>query len=179
QVVHLARLTERSGGRGEADAVVSSRRGGELDPRLCDLWLAHSDELLALAGGESTWERALAAEPAPTRLVAPSHLEPVVEAFADFVDLKVSPAVGHSRRVSNLAAAAGTRLGLGQEATAELRRAGLVHDLGVVSVPERILGKPGPLTRPEWERVRLHAYYTSRVLTVTPALRELGELAAM
>lgn len=45
-----------------------------------------------------------------------------------------------------------------------MRAAALFHDLGRVSVPNGIWEKPGPLTVGEWERVRLHSYYTERVL---------------
>jgi DNA-binding CsgD family transcriptional regulator len=58
-----------------------------------------------------------------------------------------------------------------------LRRAALVHDLGRAGVPNGIWDKPGALTRAEWERVRLHPYYTERVLSHAPALAPLAALA--
>ena len=45
-----------------------------------------------------------------------------------------------------------------------LRRAGLLHDIGRVGVSAGIWGKPGALSEREWEQVRLHPYYTERVL---------------
>jgi HD-GYP domain-containing protein (c-di-GMP phosphodiesterase class II) len=59
-----------------------------------------------------------------------------------------------------------------------LRRAGLVHDLGRVSVSAAVWGKEGALTRDEWEKVRLHPYYTERVLSRPAALARLGQLAS-
>ena len=53
-----------------------------------------------------------------------------------------------------------------------------MHDLGRVAVPVRIWQKPGPLTADEWERVRLHPYYTERVLTHSPFLSELAPVAS-
>jgi hypothetical protein len=53
-------------------------------------------------------------------------------------------------------------------------RAGLVHDLGRVGVSAGLWGKTGPLTGSEWERVRLHAYYTERILARPAALARLG-----
>lgn len=58
-----------------------------------------------------------------------------------------------------------------------LRRAALVHDLGRVAVSTRIWQKPGPLTPDEWERVRLHAYHTERVLSRSPFLALLAPVA--
>jgi HD-GYP domain-containing protein (c-di-GMP phosphodiesterase class II) len=60
-----------------------------------------------------------------------------------------------------------------------LRRAGFVHDIGRVAISAAIWGKEGPLTNAEWERVRLHPYYTERVLAQSKALAPLGQLAAL
>src|SRR5260370_36775719 len=78
---------------------------------------------------------------------------------------------GHSRGVAALAS----------QATVDgksLRRAGLVHDLGRMSVPNGIWDKPGPLTDGERERGRLHPYYTERILERGPALKPLAIRAA-
>ena len=59
-----------------------------------------------------------------------------------------------------------------------VQRAAFVHDIGRVAVPVRIWNKPGPLTIDEWERVRLHAYQSERVLARSPFLSELSSVAA-
>jgi HD-GYP domain-containing protein (c-di-GMP phosphodiesterase class II) len=60
-----------------------------------------------------------------------------------------------------------------------LRRVGWLHDLGRVGVSAGIWGKAGPLTEREWERVRLHPYYTERILARSDMLAQLGTLAAL
>jgi HD-GYP domain-containing protein (c-di-GMP phosphodiesterase class II) len=80
--------------------------------------------------------------------------------------------------VAALAAAAAERCGSAPAEVVLIRRAGLVHDLGRVAVPVRIWQKPGPLTTDEWERVRLHPYYTERVLTHSLFLSELAPVAS-
>jgi HD-GYP domain-containing protein (c-di-GMP phosphodiesterase class II)/DNA-binding CsgD family transcriptional regulator len=125
------------------------------------------------------WELALAAEPEPHRLVPRSHIDQVTSAFADFVDLKSSHTLGHSTKLAELATGAGLALGLEEPTVTDLRRAAQVHDLGNVSVPNRIWTKAGPLNRAEWERVRLHPYQSQRVLTVAESLRVSGEVAGM
>ena len=60
----------------------------------------------------------------------------------------------------------------------ELRRAALLHDVGRVGVSAGIWGKSTPLTEREWEQVRLHPYYTERVLARTPTLQRLAALAS-
>jgi HD-GYP domain-containing protein (c-di-GMP phosphodiesterase class II) len=80
--------------------------------------------------------------------------------------------------VADLAAAA-TSVDQASEADSKLlRRAGLVHDLGRVAVPSGIWNKDRPLSVEEWERVRLHAYYTERILVRCDPLGELAEVAS-
>jgi HD-GYP domain-containing protein (c-di-GMP phosphodiesterase class II) len=54
----------------------------------------------------------------------------------------------------------------------------MLHDVGRTGVSSGIWGKPGPLSDSEWERVRLHSYYSERVLARSSALAQLGALAA-
>jgi HD-GYP domain-containing protein (c-di-GMP phosphodiesterase class II) len=105
--------------------------------------------------------------------VPETRLDTVLEAFADFVDLKSPFTVGHSRAVAELAAAAAP------DAGAILRRAGLVHDLGRVSVPNGIWDKSSRLTEGEWERVRMHPYYSERILGRLQTLRPMATLAGL
>jgi HD-GYP domain-containing protein (c-di-GMP phosphodiesterase class II) len=60
-----------------------------------------------------------------------------------------------------------------------VRRAALVHDVGLHGVPASILGKPGPLTAAEAERMRLASYWTARVLARPPALAHVGAIASL
>jgi putative nucleotidyltransferase with HDIG domain len=101
----------------------------------------------------------------------------VARAFADFVDLKSIHTLGHSTAVAALAESAGEAMGLPGEERALLRRAALLHDIGMVSVPTVVWEKPGALSTVERERVRLHPYYTERVLSSTPLLAPIGAAA--
>jgi HD-GYP domain-containing protein (c-di-GMP phosphodiesterase class II) len=80
-----------------------------------------------------------------------------------------------SRRMADLAFEAATTLGLADAVT--IRRAGLVHDLGRLGVPNSIWDKDGPLTVGENEQVRLHPTLTERMLAFSPGLSRLGALA--
>ena len=66
---------------------------------------------------------------------------------------------------------------LARRGFASVRAAGFLHDVGRVAVPNGIWDKPGPLSASEQERVRLHAYYTERVLERSGALAPLALLA--
>ena len=52
-----------------------------------------------------------------------------------------------------------------------------MHDVGRVAVPVRVWQKRGPLTAGDWERVRLHAYHTERILSRSPFLLALAPVA--
>ena len=124
------------------------------------------------------WEAALAREPEPVITVEPDGLDAVLTAFADFGDLKSPWIRGHSRRVAWLADEAGRHAGLDDATCDDLRRAGLVHDLGRVVVENGIWDKLGPLTTSEWEQVRLHPYFTERILGRCRSLASLVEPAS-
>src|SRR5262249_12598875 len=84
-------------------------------------------------------------------------------------DFKSPYMLGHSAAVAAIAAAASD--------SPRIRIAALLHDLGIVSVPNGIWDKPGPLNAAEWERVRMHGYYTQRILAQTPAFADVAAIA--
>ena len=52
-----------------------------------------------------------------------------------------------------------------------------MHDFGRLGVSNSIWDKRGPLGAGEWERVRLHPYFTERMLQQSDALAPLGRIA--
>ncbi len=154
------------------------RRGRAYDPSVVDAFERVGGDVLAQLEGGDEWEAALAAEPRPATTVEPDALDAVLSAFADFADLKSPWIRGHSRKVSSLAEGAGRLAALDDTACTDLRRAGLVHDLGRVAVENAIWDKRGPLTTSEWDRVRLHPYYTERILVRCSSLGPLVEPAS-
>jgi HD-GYP domain-containing protein (c-di-GMP phosphodiesterase class II)/DNA-binding CsgD family transcriptional regulator len=177
--VHVVGITHRAGGRVAACATARERRGGNFDPELTDVFLAHSDELLTAIEPESVWDTVLAVEPDPRPWLPHSRLDEVARAFADFTDLKAPFMLGHSTAVANLAAASSRSLALSRPEQDAVRQAGLFHDLGMVSIPNGIWEKAGALTASEWERIRLHPHYTDRILSRSSVLAHLADPAGM
>jgi HD-GYP domain-containing protein (c-di-GMP phosphodiesterase class II) len=182
RIVHLAHVAEffhRLAGRQTAVEVVRRRSGKEFDPQLARTFLQNADELLASTEAPLIWDEALAAEPEPQRRVPRFRLEEIAAAFADFADLKSPFLLGHSKAVAELAARAGGLLGMDHDSVAILKIAGLLHDLGQVSVPNGILEKRSRFNAGEFERVRLHPYYTERILSHSSLLAPYGQLAGL
>ncbi len=175
----LAVAYDQLGGRTTATAMVQQRAGTGIDPTVASAFLRNADQLLGQVEADSIWDTALAAEPEPRPWLPASRLDQVGQAFADFVDLKSPFTLSHSAGVARVAEIAVRVMGRGEDAAAGARRAGLLHDLGRVSVPNGIWDKRGPLTGAEWERVRMHPYYTERILAHSPLLQPLAEVAGM
>jgi HD-GYP domain-containing protein (c-di-GMP phosphodiesterase class II) len=183
RLVALADVVEvfhRAGGTDAAVTVAGQRRGTQFDPDVVDLFTSQAASLVAGLDEASSWDAVIDAEPAPgaraTRLTGP-ELDAALEAVADFADVKSPYTIGHSRAVADLAAQAARLSGLSDQAATLIRRAGLVHDLGRLGVPNTIWDKRGPLSHAEAERVRLHPYLTERMLVCSPALAPLAAVA--
>lgn len=155
--------------------VLMKRRGKSLDPNVVDAALAHLGELTAPPSGD-LWDETVEAEPRPRRMLTSDTLDDALVALADFADLKIPHSAGHSRGVAALAAQAARLSGLADDQTHEVHRAALVHDLGRVGVGNKIWSHPGPLTAGQWERVRLHPYYSERILRRIAGLETIADL---
>ena len=158
-----------------ATRVVHERAGGAFDPAIAG---RVEEEMLAVDDEVSAWADVLACEPSPQLTLEGDAIERALAAMGDFADLNSPYLVGHSRGVAELAGAAARLCGFSAADLATTTRASLVHDLGRVAVPVRIWHKTGPLTPDDWERVRLHAYHTERVITRSPFLAPLAPAAA-
>lgn len=88
-----------------------------------------------------------ACDPEPQREVAADRVTETLPAVADVVDVKVPGMAGHSRAVAGLAEGAAARLGRPAAVQSHLRYAGLVHDLGRVTVSNDAWNRPGALRR--------------------------------
>jgi len=77
-------------------------------------------------------------------------------ALVEAVEAKDPSTRAHSIRVSVLAEVIGRRMAVASPAIRELRAAALLHDVGKIGVPDAILNKAGPLTRPEYEVIKTH-----------------------
>ena len=89
---------------------------------------------------------------------------------------------GHCERLAEYSAALGQHVGLAEDQLIALRRAGVVHDIGKIAVPDAIILKPTSLTPDEWRLMREHPVIGERICaplksfrTVLPIIRHHHE----
>jgi putative nucleotidyltransferase with HDIG domain len=86
-------------------------------------------------------------------------------ALARTVDAKSSWTAGHSARVAQLAVDIAKVLESPQEVLDDLRRAALLHDIGKIGIPLKIIDKPGKLTAEEYDIIKNHPSIGARILS--------------
>lgn len=84
--------------------------------------------------------------------------------IARTVDAKDVSTSQHSFRVSEYAVLIARELGYGEEACEELRKTALLHDIGKIGIPDRVLNKPGDLTDEEYELMKSHVVKGAEIL---------------
>jgi hypothetical protein len=87
-----------------------------------------------------------------------------VGALARSMEAKDFYTGGHTQRVSDIAVALASRLGYEGTELDAVEIGALLHDIGKIGVPERILHKPGPLDSVEWEVMREHPIISEYIL---------------
>ncbi|HZK84409.1 MAG TPA: HD domain-containing phosphohydrolase [Desulfosporosinus sp.] len=98
--------------------------------------------------------------------------------FADLIDQKSQFTARHSRSVAETVERLARGLGWEEDRLHEIYIAGLLHDLGKLSIPKKILDKPGPLDTAEIDIIRTHTYYTHRLLMEAGFPTRMAEWAA-
>ncbi|CAM3587714.1 HD domain-containing phosphohydrolase [Smaragdicoccus niigatensis] len=159
--------------------VVRDRRGTQFDPDLADCFLAHHDDVLAGLDDLPAWEEIVREDPQLGVPLTQAQVDVALEAFADFADLKSPSRTGNSRAVARLAEAAAKHLSMHAEDVRLVRRAALVHDLGMVGVPSTIWESTKPWTRMQRERAQTHPYLAERMLAHVPGLSAVARCAGM
>jgi len=79
-----------------------------------------------------------------------------IEAMALTVETRDPYTAGHQRRVSNLARGIATEMGVSEDQIQGVRMAGVIHDIGKISVPGEILSKPGKISQNEFGIIKEH-----------------------
>ena len=94
-----------------------------------------------------------------------------IEGWSRALDYRDHETEGHSRRVTELTLRLARALGMNEEELVHVRRGALLHDIGKMGVPDRVLLKPGPLDDGEWEIMRRHPSLAREMLWPITFLR--------
>lgn len=165
----------------DALGVAEERAGLWFDPELVRAakTLAGDDGLWKAMRDGSARHRILQYE---TQLNPPmvdeAEVDNICEAFAEIIDVKSPYTHEHSRNVMRATVLIAEKMGVKSENLQMLRRAALLHDLGKLSIPNSVLDKSERLNSQEWEAVRLHPYYTQRILERISGFQHLAFIAS-
>jgi len=97
-------------------------------------------------------------------LVNQKLVEGIVESLINALEAKDPCTQGHSQRVSWMAAGVAKSMGLLPLECEQVRLAGLFHDIGKIGIRDSILLKKGPLTKEEFQEIKLHPIYSVKIL---------------
>jgi HD-GYP domain-containing protein (c-di-GMP phosphodiesterase class II) len=155
---------------------LSGFSGKECDPQVVEA-------LRELGAGDSFWlglfSNDLVAElnmrTARLREGKGMRLVPFAESFSRLVDARFAFTVGVSARVARYAESLGRVAGLSDVRLKQLQVAALLHDVGQLSMSERVLSKPGILSVEELGALHLHTIYSRDVVAGIQGLEEVSE----
>jgi HD-GYP domain-containing protein (c-di-GMP phosphodiesterase class II) len=99
-----------------------------------------------------------------------------IKTLAAAIDAKDPYTRGHSQRVMEFTILAGAYLSFTPEEMETLEYAGILHDVGKISIDSTILNKPGSLTESEWEIIHEHPTIGANLLRAIPFLEKASEL---
>ncbi len=99
-----------------------------------------------------------------------------LQAFVGLLDVREHNTGQHSNRVRALSHALGKLMSLSRKDLDILARGAQLHDIGKISVPDRILLKEGPLTEDEWKVMKTHPEVGYTILSSSPTLKDVAEV---
>jgi PAS domain S-box-containing protein len=91
--------------------------------------------------------------------------EATLEGWSHALEMRERETAGHSRRVADITVALSQKMGVPSEQLIQIRRGAILHDIGKLSIPDRILLKPEPLTKEEWVIMRQHPVFAYELLS--------------
>jgi putative nucleotidyltransferase with HDIG domain len=100
----------------------------------------------------------------------------IVETLLFALELRNSESANHGRRVAEVCLRIGKEMGLSERDLTTLRRGALLHDIGRIGIPDRILIKNEGLSEEEWEIIRKHPEYGAKLLKRIPCLQDTVQI---
>src|SRR3984957_7373832 len=99
--------------------------------------------------------------------------ESVLFSLARSIEGKDPYTHGHCERLAEYSASLGEHLKLPEDQITSLRRAGVVHDIGKIAIPDSIILKPTSLSPDEWKLMREHPVVGERICAPLKSFRSV------
>jgi len=99
--------------------------------------------------------------------------ESVLFSLARSIEGKDPYTHGHCERLAEYSAFLGEHLGVPEDQITALRRAGVVHDIGKIAIPDAIILKPTSLSPDEWKLMREHPVVGERICAPLRSFRSV------
>jgi diguanylate cyclase (GGDEF)-like protein/putative nucleotidyltransferase with HDIG domain len=99
-----------------------------------------------------------------------------LEAMTGLLDAREKDSGMHSKRVRDIAVLLARRLGLAGDQLEAVAHGALLHDIGKIGIPDKVLLKRGALTAGEWEVMKQHPTIGYKVLRSSEYLSEAAEI---
>lgn len=106
------------------------------------------------------------------------EFEKIAYIFSEIIDNKSKFTARHSRDISNLAYKVSKHLNYPEEKCIKMRIAGLLHDIGKLAVPSKILDKNSSLSSDEFSIIKSHVYYTKIILDRIGDISDISDWAS-
>ncbi len=100
-----------------------------------------------------------------TNILLRQAYEVTMEGWIKALDLRDKETEGHTQRVADITVQLASSMGIPQNEIINMKRGALLHDIGKIGIPDKILNKPGPLDENEWKIMRLHPIHAYNMLS--------------
>jgi len=87
-----------------------------------------------------------------------------VRAVTNSIEARDPYTRGHSSRVAKIAKSIAEELGWSKEELELIDWGGMLHDVGKIGIPDRVLNKPGKLTDQEYEMIKSHPFIGAQIV---------------
>ncbi len=101
----------------------------------------------------------------------------IINSFVLTIEMRDTYTKGHSQRVAFYASQIANKLGLKRIFVDKVYTAGLLHDLGKISIPDAVLMKPSRLSKVEYEMVKYHSTLSYEIVSQLKSLKDLKTIA--
>lgn len=103
-------------------------------------------------------------------------VETTIQVLVSALEVRDPYTAGHQSRVADLACAIAEEMGLPQEQIEGIKMAGIIHDIGKLSIPSEILAKPSKLTKLEYSLIKIHPQSGHEMLKNVPSPWPLAKM---